>query len=73
MTATLLDILMILSLGVLGGTGTGLFIGCIARKQERDWAAMQKKEILTNILLIVVCSATISAVLAWYLYVYSGT
>jgi small-conductance mechanosensitive channel len=73
MTATLLDILMILSLGILGGTGTGLFIGFIARKQERDWAAMQKKEILTNILLIVVCSATISAVLAWYLYVYSGT
>ena len=72
MTPTLLEILMIISLGILGGTGTGLFIGYIARKQERDFALMQKKEIVTNVLLILVCSAAISAVLGWYLFVYSG-
>lgn len=72
MTATLLDILMILSLGILGGTGTGLFIGFIAGKQERDLALIQKMDIVTNVLFILVCSAGISAVLAWYLFVYSG-
>ncbi len=70
MTATLLDYLMILSLGILAGTGTGLFIGFVARKQKRDLAAMQKKDIATNVLLILVCSVLFCAVLAWYLFVY---
>jgi len=70
MTATLLDILMIIALGLLAGTGTGLLIGFIARKQKREWAAMEKKDKITTILLIVVCSATITAVLAWYIFVY---
>jgi hypothetical protein len=73
MTATLLDILMILSLGILAGTGTGLFIGFVARKQKRDWAAMQKKDMITNLLLILVCSAMFSAVLAWYIFWYPAT
>ena len=34
MTATLLDFLMILALGILAGTGTGLLIGFITRKTE---------------------------------------
>ena len=68
MTATLLDILMILSLGILAGTGTGLVIGFVAQKQNRDRAAMQKKELITNVLLVLVCSAMISAVLAWYIF-----
>jgi fructose-specific phosphotransferase system IIC component len=71
MTATLLDILMILALGVLAGTGTGLLIGFIARKQKRDWALMQKKDKISTILLILVCSATITAVLAWYVFWYT--
>ena len=70
MTATLLDYLMILSLGILAGTGTGLFIGFITRKQKHDWSAMQKKDIITNVLLILVCSVTIIALLAWYIFWY---
>jgi hypothetical protein len=73
MTATLLEILMILSLGILAGTGTGLFIGFVARKQKRDWASMEKKDKITNILLVLVCSAVFIALLAWYLYVYTVT
>jgi hypothetical protein len=68
MTATLLDILMILSLGILAGTGAGLCIGFVARKQRRDWAAMQKREKITTVLLILACSSTIIAVLAWYVW-----
>ncbi len=71
MTGTLLEYLMILSLGILAGTGTGLFIGFIAGKQERDWASMGKKDKITTILLILVCSVVFIAVLAWYLYVYT--
>ena len=70
MDATLLDILMILALGILAGTGTGLFIGFVARKQKRDPAAMEKKDIAINILLILVCSVIFIAVLAWYIFVY---
>jgi hypothetical protein len=71
MTATLLDILMILSLGILGGCGTGLVIGFFTGNQKRDWAAMQKNDKLTAVLLILACSATIIAVLAWYLFMYT--
>jgi hypothetical protein len=73
MTGTLLEYLMILSLGILAGTGTGLFIGFIAGKQERDWTSMGKKDKITNLLLILVCSAIFMALLAWYLYVYTIT
>jgi len=73
MTATLLDILMVLSLGLLAGTGTGLVIGFVARKQSRDLAAMQKKDMITNVLLVLACSAMFSAVLAWYIFSYTVT
>ena len=73
MIATLLEILMILSLGILAGTGTGLFIGYLAGKQKDDWAVMEKKDMVTNVLLILVCSVFFIAVLAWYLYVYTVT
>lgn len=73
MTATLLDILMIIALGVLAGTGTGLLIGFAAKKQKRDWAAMEKKDKITTILLIIACSSTFIAVLAWYIFVYIVT
>jgi len=70
MTATLLEILMILSLGILAGTGTGLFIGFVAGKQKPDFMAMEIKDIAINVVLIFVCSAIFCAVLAWYLFVY---
>lgn len=73
MTATLLDILMIIALGILAGTGAGLLIGFAAKKQEHDWAAMVKKDKITTILLIFACSSTFIAVLAWYIFVYTVT
>lgn len=73
MTATLLDFLMIPALGVLAGSGTGLLIGFITGKQKRDWTAMQKKDKITNILLVLACSAIFIAVLAWYVFWYPVT
>ena len=73
MTATLLDILMILSLGLLAGTGTGLLIGFLAGKQKRDWAAMEEKDKLTNVLLILACSAYLPSMREyWQWYRFSG-
>lgn len=71
MTATLLDFLMILALGVLAGTGIGILIGVIARKQKREWAAMEKRDKITAVLLILVSSATITAVMAWYVFFFA--
>jgi hypothetical protein len=68
MTATLLDFLMILALGVLAGTGTGLLIGFIIGKQARDWTLMQRKDKITNTLLVLACSVIFIAVLAGYVF-----
>jgi hypothetical protein len=72
MTATPLDILMIISLGLLAGTGAGLLIGFLAGKQKRHWASMPGKDKRTNFLLVLACSSTVIAVLAWYLFQYSA-
>jgi len=70
MTPTPFEIANIIALGLLGGTGTGLIIGFLARKQARDLAAMERRDILVNLALVLVCSALFMAAMAWYLYVY---
>ncbi len=72
MAATALDILMILSLGILGGTGTGLLIGFLAGRQRAGWSAMAPADRRANLLLVLACSVAIAAFLAWYLYEYSA-
>jgi hypothetical protein len=71
-TATLFDILMLLALGTLAGTGTGLLIGFAAKKQKRDWTAMQTKDKIITVLLILACSSIAVAALSWYLFQYSA-
>jgi len=72
MAASLFEILNITALGILAGTGTGLIIGFLARKQTRDWASMERQDILFNLALVAVCSAGFIAAMAWYLYVYGA-
>jgi hypothetical protein len=72
MTATLLEILTIISLGLLAGTGAGLLIGYLAGLQEREWALMQVKNKRTAFLLVLACSTTAVALLSWYLFQYSA-
>jgi hypothetical protein len=72
MTATLLDILMIISLGLLAGTGAGLLTGFLTGKQKRDWASMPAKDKLTNFLLVLACSITVTTLLGWYLFQYAA-
>mgnify|MGYP001123564422 CR=1 FL=1 len=72
MTATPFDILMIISLGLLAGTGAGLLIGFFMGIEKHSWAAMPVKDKRTIVLLILACSSTVIAVLAWYLFQYSA-
>lgn len=73
MEATLFDILMILSLGTLAGTGAGLIIGFVLKKQKAGWDAMPVKDKIINVLLILACSSVAVAALSWYLFRYSLT
>ncbi len=40
MDANLFEILMMVALGALAGTGIGLLIGFVAKKQKNEWSAM---------------------------------
>jgi hypothetical protein len=68
MTADMLTILIVVSLGLFTGTCVGLMIGYCAKKQKPDWQDMSRHEILTNLALIVICSAICIGGLAWYAF-----
>jgi ABC-type antimicrobial peptide transport system permease subunit len=57
MSANAFEILMVVALGVLAGTGIGLLIGFVMKQQKREWSAMTRKEhALAIVLLLVSCS-----------------
>jgi hypothetical protein len=66
MSVNTFDILMIIALGSLTGTGIGLAIGFAARQQENTWLAMTRREKSINITLVIVCSVICIGGLAWY-------
>lgn len=72
MYANTFEILMMVALGILAGTGIGLLIGFVAKKQKNEWSAMTRKEhTITIILVIVVCAICIAGL--GYVYLnYSG-
>ncbi len=71
MSADLLSILIVVSLGLFFGTGAGLLLGYLLKVQERDWRRMSRRQILINAGLILVCSAGIITALAWYAFLRS--
>ena len=57
MSANAFEILMVVALGVLAGTGIGLLIGFVMKQQKSEWSAMTRKEHALAIgLLLVSCS-----------------
>jgi flagellar basal body-associated protein FliL len=66
------EILMMVALGTLAGTGLGLFFGFVAKKQKNEWSAMTRKEQIISISLIIVFSIICSAALGYYYFMYSG-
>lgn len=66
MIMTPFDILMILALGSLFGTGIGLAIGFLARRQGSAWGLMPRRDKIINIALILFFSGACIAGLAAY-------
>lgn len=66
MSGNLFDILMVTALGVLAGTGAGLLIGFLARKQKPEWSAMTRKEQTINIGLVIVFCVICTTVIGYY-------
>jgi hypothetical protein len=68
MAVDTLTLLIVFTLGAFTGTCVGLIIGYFAKKQQRDWDCMSRNEKLTNIALVLGCSAICIATLAWYAF-----
>ena len=59
------DILMVLALGSLAGTGIGLTIGFLAKKRRSYMFLQVRNEITLNLALVLVCSSISIGCLAW--------
>ena len=69
MSENVFDILMVIALGVLAGTGIGLLIGFFGKKQKGEWSAMTRNDQhFTTALVIVFCVICIAG-LAYYFLV----
>jgi NADH:ubiquinone oxidoreductase subunit 5 (subunit L)/multisubunit Na+/H+ antiporter MnhA subunit len=66
MSENAFNILMMIALGVLAGTGIGLLIGFFAKKQKGKWSAMTRKEQSINIALVIVFCGICITVLGYY-------
>jgi hypothetical protein len=66
MSGTLFEILMVIALGILGGTCFGLLIGYIARLQKPEWSQMTSRQKSLTCALVIVFSGACIAELAWY-------
>jgi NADH:ubiquinone oxidoreductase subunit 5 (subunit L)/multisubunit Na+/H+ antiporter MnhA subunit len=66
MSANVFDVLMVIALGALAGTGIGLLIGFFAKKQKCEWSAMTRKEQTFTIALVIVFYVICIAGLAYY-------
>jgi ABC-type dipeptide/oligopeptide/nickel transport system permease subunit len=68
MTADTLSILIVTSFGLFVGTGIGLILGYLSKKQKTDLREMSRREILINFILVAACSVACIAGLAWYAF-----
>ncbi|HWS22570.1 MAG TPA: hypothetical protein VN227_08020 [Methanoregula sp.] len=69
MYADTFEILMMVAFGTLAGTGIGLVIGFIAKKQKREWSAMTRKEHTINIVLVIMFCSVCIAGLGYYYFI----
>ena len=66
MSADAFEILMVVALGALAGTGIGLLVGFAAKKQKSEWSAMTRKEHTHTIVLIMVFCSICTIGLGYY-------
>jgi hypothetical protein len=65
MSAGLFPILMVVTIGLIAGSGIGLGIGYLTGKQKATWAEMTRNERLISGVLVVISSAIVIGGLAW--------
>jgi hypothetical protein len=63
------DILMVVVLGSLAGTGIGILTAYVAKKQKNEWSAMSRKDKSITITLVITFSAIFCGVLGYYFLV----
>ena len=66
MSANVFDILMVIALGTLAGTGIGLILGFFAGIQKREWSAMNRHQQIFQVALLILFCGICSAGLAYY-------
>ena len=69
MSADTFEILMMVAFGTLAGTGIGLVIGFIAKKQKSEWSAMTWEEHTINIVLVIMFCVVCIAGLGYYYFI----
>jgi hypothetical protein len=69
MYADTFEILMMVAFGTLAGTGIGLVIGFIAKKQKSEWSAMTRKEHTVNLVLVIMFCVVCIAGLGYYYFI----
>jgi hypothetical protein len=68
MYAETFEILMMVAFGILAGTGIGLVIGFVAKKQKSEWSAMTREEHTINVILVIVFCTICTAGLGFYYF-----
>ena len=66
MSANMFDILMVIALGTLTGTGIGLLIGFFAVGRKSEWSAMSRKEQRLNVILVIAFCLMCTAIIGYY-------
>jgi hypothetical protein len=66
MSANTFDILMVIALGTLAGTGIALIIGYLARIQKSTWSAMNQKQQIVQVALVFLFCGICIAGLGYY-------
>ena len=69
MYAETFEILMMMAFGTLAGTGIGLVIGFVAKKQKSEWSAMTRKEHTINVVLVIAFCAVCTLGLGYYFFI----
>jgi len=70
MSANMFDILMVIALGTLTGTGIALIIGFFGGIQKREWSAMNRNQkTLQMVLLIIFCVISLAGLGYYFLIV----
>ncbi|MCK9591092.1 MAG: hypothetical protein M0Q91_03645 [Methanoregula sp.] len=64
---SLFEILMVVAIGSLAGTGIGISLAYGAKTQKNEWSAMSRKEQAINITLVITVCAIFCGGLGYYI------